>query len=390
MILERLVLTHVRCHAALEVRFDRSLTVLLGPNGAGKTSVLEAAHLVLRGWSPRTSSLREVIAQDAEVLRVEAELVQDDGARAFATVGYDRSGERRVGAGGAPLPDFSRWEEVLPVRAFLPDHLQLVKGSPRGRRQYVDLLATHADPLYRPGLVAYEEALRQRNFLLRTGVVNAEHGPWEAVLAGEGLALARRRAVFLAGLSARFARMHGALTGLPPASVGLVYRTNVAGLAEEEYRSVLAEQRATDRFRSSTQLGPHRDDLRFVLADRDVREYGSQGEQRTVLLALLLAEAEWLAVEGGRAPLLLLDDVMSELDHERRRALLGLLSGGGQTVITTTTLDYFAPEELERARVVRIGPPSTGGPGRVTRIAGAVDPPAADDTGGLMEGGPGR
>ena len=248
-----------------------------------------------------------------------------DGARAFAAVGYDRSGERRVSAGGAPLPDFSRWEEVLPVRAFLPDHLQLVKGSPRGRRQYVDVLVTHADPHYRPGLVAYEEALRQRNFLLRSGVVNAEHAPWEAVLALEGLALARRRATFLLGLSGRFARMHGDLTGMPERSVSLVYRTNVADLDEDEYRGLLAEQRSADRLRSSTHLGPHRDDLRFALADRDVREYGSQGEQRTVLLALLLAEAEWLTTERGRAPLLLLDDVMSELDHDRRRALLGLL-----------------------------------------------------------------
>ena len=355
MILERLALTDVRCHASFEVRFGRLLTVLLGPNGAGKTSVLEAAHLALRGWSPRTSSLKEVIAQDAEVLRIEAELVQDDGAHAFAAVGYDRSGERRVSAGGAPLADFSRWEEVLPVRAFLPDHLQLVKGSPRGRRQYVDLLVTHADAHYRPGLAAYEEALRQRNFLLRSGVVNAEHAPWEAVLAQEGLALARRRASFLSGLSARFARMHGELTGLSGQSVSLVYRTNVAGLDEDMYRGLLAEHRSADRLRSSTHLGPHRDDLRFVLVDRDVREFGSQGEQRTVLLALLLAEAEWLTAERGRAPLLLLDDVMSELDHDRRRALLGLLSGRGQAVITTTTLDYFTPEELARITVVHVG-----------------------------------
>jgi DNA replication and repair protein RecF len=150
--------------------------------------------------------------------------------------------------------------------------------------------------------------------------------------------------------------MHGELTHLPPHSVSLVYRTNVAGLDQDEYRALLAEQRSTDRARSSTHLGPHRDDLRFMLTDRDVREYGSQGEQRSVLLALLLAEAEWLAAERGRAPLLLLDDVMSELDYQRRRALLRLLSGRGQAVITTTTLDYFTSEELARATVVDIGP----------------------------------
>jgi DNA replication and repair protein RecF len=136
---------------------------------------------------------------------------------------------------------------------------------------------------------------------------------------------------------------------------GLVYRTNVAGLDETGYQERLAEQRASDRRRTFTNLGPHRDDLRFTRGGRDLRSYGSQGEQRTALLAMLLAERVWISERAGRPPLLLLDDVMSELDDSRRRALVSLLGRGGQTIVTTTDLHYFTSEELDTMGVVDLG-----------------------------------
>jgi DNA replication and repair protein RecF len=272
-----------------------------------------------------------------------------------AAVGYGADGERRMTAGGAPLSDTQRWEETFPVRMFLPDDLRLVKGSPRRRRLYLDGLASTVWPPYRQALSRYEEALQQRNSLLRAGVTGAEHAPWEALLAREGLTVVLARARALQAITGVYSATHRTLAEGAGAAT-LSYRTNVADCDEPAYRERLAAHRATDRQRTFTHAGPHRDDVRFLLEGRDLRDYGSQGEQRTAVLALLLAERAWQAHEGGGAvPMLLLDDVMSELDAVRRRALMGLLAGGGQTVLTTTDLHYFTPEELTGLTVVELG-----------------------------------
>ncbi|MFH0915698.1 MAG: DNA replication and repair protein RecF, partial [bacterium] len=161
------------------------------------------------------------------------------------------------------------------------------------------------------------------------------------------------RAATLASFIASFQRTHADLTGDPVDSLRLIYRTNVADLDEEGYQERLAQMRGADQQRTYTHVGPHRDDLRLLRLGLDVRDCASQGEQRAALLALVLAE--WHHMCGSpREPLLLLDDVMSELDDDRRRALVGLVQRGGQTVITTTDLRYFSPEELQGAAVVEL------------------------------------
>jgi DNA replication and repair protein RecF len=196
--------------------------------------------------------------------------------------------------------------------------------------------------------------LDQRNSLLRQGLVGIDQGPWETILAREGLALTRMRArslaVFAPVFSETFARVGAQLLG----PVSLTYRTNVAGLDEAEYRARLASTRESDRRRGFTHLGPHRDDLRISVGGLDLRESGSQGEQRTALLALLLAERELSARSSGRPPLLLLDDVMSELDAPRRRALVAVLLEAGQSVVTATDTHHFSAEELARMHVVEL------------------------------------
>lgn len=354
MALERVRLTNVRSHPRLSVELGPAFTVLVGVNGAGKTSVLEAIHLVLAGNSPRTSSPRELIREGEDVLRVEAELRDPVGDPVIAAFAYDRAGERRTSCAGVAQPDCSRVASLLPVRMFLPDHLQLVKGAPRPRRQYLDRLTGAADPAFRRDTAGYDEALRQRNHLLRQGIVGADHRPWETILSTQGLAVVAGRRRLLASFAPLFTRVHVRLAGDRAPEASLVYRTTVGDVDEAGYRERLAEDRARDRQSGLTRLGPHRDDLRVFLDGRDLREYGSQGEQRTAVLSLLLAERSWMAEERGQVPLLLLDDVMSELDETRRRAFLSLLEGG-QAVITTTDLHYFAPGELEGASVVVLG-----------------------------------
>ncbi len=173
MFVRRLSLTNLRCRHELEVDLDEGLNILVGPNGAGKTTVLEAAALVLLGAPLRTTNVREVIARDRDHLRVEIELGETGGgsgaaAAVTAAAAYGRDGERRLTADGAALDDAGRWKELLPVRTFAPDDLRLIKGSPRRRREYLDSLAGRSYPEYPGTLRRYEEALSQRNYLLRT------------------------------------------------------------------------------------------------------------------------------------------------------------------------------------------------------------------------------
>ena len=311
--------------------------------------------LALQGDTLRSCSVRDLITQGETHLRVELDL-DDNGDRVTAAAAYSRGGDRRLSASGLPLTDFSRWRETLPVRTFVPDDLRLIKGSPRRRRAYLDSLATRRDHGYGAALKDYEEALTQRNILLRTTRTSrddSQFAPWEVILAETGLAVCESRAAALSEFIGAFQQMHEDLTGEPVETFHLTYRTNVVGLDKDGYQERLAEARDADRQRTFTHLGPHRDDFRLMRAELDMRDCASQGEQRAALLTLVLAEWQHLS-KIGPPPLLLLDDVMSELDEERRRALLRIVGREGQVVVTTTDLRYFTKAELEEATVVEL------------------------------------
>jgi len=354
LLVRRLALTNLRSRRDLEVDLGPGLTVLHGPNGAGKTTVLEGLSLALRGTMLRPGSLRDLITRGEDFLRLEVGL-EEAGAPVVAASAYSRNGERRLTADGAALDDAARWREALPLRTFVPDDLRLIKGSPRRRRDYLDELATRCEPGHADTVRRYEEALSQRNTLLRGafGGDPRQFSPWETILAETGLTVSRSRADALGSFVSSFQKVHAALTGEPADTLRLVYRTNVADVDEEGYRRKLEEMRSADRQRTFTHLGPHRDDLRLMRRGLDMRDCASQGEQRAALLTLVLAE--WQHLCGtARRPLLLLDDVMSELDEGRRRALVAMVLEGGQAVITTTDLRYFSPGELEAITVVEL------------------------------------
>lgn len=369
MIVQEVILANVRCHRKRQLSLGEGLTILTGPNGSGKTSVLEALLYSLTGRSLRGAPLPELIASSQEFLRVETILARGAAAGGSAAAAaprapssltvaaaYSRSGDKRLTVDGAPTSAPGRWPDLLPVVTFTPDDLRLVKGSPASRREYLDRLADHRFPSYADTLRRYEEALTQRNALLRNPSVplsDAAFLPWERLLAALGHALAQSRAALLAELAPLFQEQYCLLTGELSESVRLIYRTNVAGLDPAGYAARLAESRTVDRQRTFTHLGPHRDDFRILRQGLDARDFGSQGEQRTAVLALVLAEWKYWQKQGTR-PLLLLDDVMSELDEARRHALLSALEGMGQVVITTVDLRYFSPHELAKARVVNM------------------------------------
>ncbi|NLE74115.1 MAG: DNA replication and repair protein RecF [Actinobacteria bacterium] len=379
MILAHIRLADVRCHCALETNLGPRINVVVGGNGAGKSSVLEAVCLDLQGNSPRTHRVTDCISVGKDHLRVEILLVPESGTernseeacagaadaagqrQTTAAVSFMRTGERRHTADGRVLKKADRWAKLAPVHTFFPDDLRLIKGGPNRRRQFLDDLVSARNSEYALSVGRYAKALAHRNALLQRGDIGSQHDPWEWILAEEGTAIVETRAGELAVFAPLYTCIHGRLTSGVSEGIKLVYRTNVGGLNVEEYRNILADQRAGDCRRTFTHSGPHRDDIRFMLEGIDLREAGSQGEQRTALLGLILSAAESVAASTSIRPILLLDDVMSELDYARRRALIALLAEGGQSIVTTTDLHHFEEEEIQDITVIRLESPSSSG-----------------------------
>lgn len=307
--------------------------MVVGPNGAGKTNLLEALHVGVQGFSPRTRAEARLVRFGEPAARVRLE--GREGTSPVETSVTITPGEgRRVTVNGAPLASAEGLRSRLTALAFLPDRLAIVKGGPAVRRAYFDRMLGRLSPA-RAGLpTEYGRALSQRNEALRrvrAGLSDhAALAPWTERVAALGGELDDARADLATTLAEPFAEQAAAL-GLAEATIAYERR----GLPLEELEARLGR----DLERGSTGLGPHLRDVEIRAGDRELRGFGSQGEQRTAVLALLLAEAGALTERRGAAPLLLLDDVLSELDASRRRALLVGLPPGGQTIVSATSID---------------------------------------------------
>jgi DNA replication and repair protein RecF len=336
-----------RTYARGEARLGEGLTVVHGPNGAGKSNLLEALYFGCTARSPRTRNERELVRFGADAMRVAVRL--QDGAQAHElTVGYGVTApggrpEKRMTADGAAVERMVDVAERPLVSVFLPDRLELVKGPPALRRAHLDQVVAAVWPLRAETRREYARVLAQRNALLariRAGRASETTlAAWDRELARSALAVTEHRAEAVAMLAEPFSA-RAAQLGCS-GEVTLEYRPRSRASCEEEFIAELQERLPRDLERGFSGHGPHRDELAALRDGRELRVYGSQGEQRLALLALLLAERAVLAQERRRTPLMLLDDVMSELDGERRELLAGELSGGGQSVIATTDLAHI-------------------------------------------------
>jgi DNA replication and repair protein RecF len=342
----RLRLRDFRSYASAELALGPGLTVIHGRNGAGKTNLLEGLYFGLTARSCRTTNEREVVRFGQSAARVEVQAVDDDGIHELA-VGFQPGEAKRLRADGAPVERLVDVTARPLVSVFLPDRLELVKGAPALRRAHLDQVVAAAWPSRGATRRAYTQALAQRNALLgrvRSGRASRSSLPaWDAELARHGIVLRDDRAAAAALVSNRFAALAADL-GLC-GDGELRYRPRSSAATAAELAAELAERTDSDLERGFTGHGPHRDDLALRRDGRDLRSYGSQGEQRLALLALLLAERDALAEARGQVPLLLLDDVMSELDADRRALLVEHLRDGGQAVITTTDLAHVPGAE---------------------------------------------
>lgn len=316
--------------------------LLVGPNGVGKTNLLEAVHVAAQGFSPRTRT-------DSQVVRFGAEGARAAIAGRRGEVGLElevtvRRGEgKRAQLNGAPLRAAEQLRTIASALVFTPDRLGVVKGPPAARRAYFDRVLGRFAPTRAPLPAEYGAAVAQRNAALRRAAAHLSGRdaiePWSDRVATLGAELVAARLETLALLEPSFATRAGEL-GL--AGVSLRYEGEPPTLAGLE----ATLERDLDR--GATSLGPHLDDVVLAAAGRDLRSYGSQGEQRLALLALLLAEAETIADRTGVPPLLLFDDVLSELDPDRRRILADRVRGAGQALVTATDAAMLpaAPDQL--------------------------------------------
>lgn len=392
MHIEHLSLTNFRNYARLELSLPQQPIVLYGENAQGKTSVLEALYYLATSRSPYTTSDRQLIHWRVEddpipFARLTADVNNREGAaqRIEITLLMDKT---------TGTPRFKKTIKLnsvekrvmdvvglLTVVLFLPQDLALVEGSPSERRRFMDTTLTQVNKDYLQALDTYEKILPQRNALLRRiaeGRANRkELGFWDEQLAESGAAVIAGRQIFLRELEELAQRNHDDLTGrmetltlkyqpsfVPTAEADGQMSFNLLGLdlhreltADQiapQYMQQLQMEQHESIMRGVTLSGPHRDELRLYINDRDCGLYGSRGQARTAVLALKLAELSWMRDHLGEWPILLLDEVVAELDSKRRAYLLERLNGVAQTIVTTTELDIFTPEFLERAQVYEV------------------------------------
>jgi DNA replication and repair protein RecF len=342
----------LRSLSEVRLDLDEGIVSLIGPNGAGKTNLLEALYFALTGRSFRTADRRELIPFGARFARAEAVVRDREGVEHRLLASASRSEGRRHLLDGETSEPAEISRHRPPVAVFSPDRLVLVKGPPAERRAHLDRYVAARWPSRARLRQRYGQALAQRNALvarLAAGQSGGELAVWDQALAEAAAALiaARRGAVDdLAGPFAAAADDLGLAGG-----ASLEYVPRAAGSAEE-IRAGLAERREADLRLGRTSWGPHLDEVKLAAADKSLRRFGSQGEQRAGLLALLFAEREALLAARRVAPLLLLDDVMSELDPQRRDRLVGRLAGGGQVLITAAAEESVPA--AARERVVRM------------------------------------
>jgi DNA replication and repair protein RecF len=396
MHIEHLSLTNFRNYGRLELDFVPDATLLYGANAQGKTNLLEAIYYLATTRSHHADQDNQLLAWEAEqgeepivVGRLVAQVSRQDGDRLLemrlikerqnGNISFRR--EALVNRRKVRLMDLLG---NLRVVLFLPQDVQMVTGSPSDRRRYLDITLCQTDPVYCRTLSRYNKVLEQRNAVLRR---IAEEGRGRDVLpvfteklVKLGGYIFSRRATFLAALAREAQRIHyeeltegretlrlhylprlhrpdynngsDGITGQVAWAEWLEQAT--ADEASERFGQALQEALPKDMARARTTIGPQRDDWTFVVNGRDLSSFGSRGQQRTAVLALKMAEINWMAGETGETPVLLLDEVVAELDEQRRALLLGYIQDGTQAILTATDPAMFTETFLRNANVLEV------------------------------------
>lgn len=340
MRISALRLQDFRNYTFQEVDLGAGLHVFEGRNAQGKTALLEAVYLGATARSFRTSKEADLIRWGQDGGGLHLSLVRDSGrSRQLSMRWQAQPLLRRILLQDQPVRRLADFLSELPLALFTPDDLELVQGGPEMRRGYLDLLLCKLYPAYLEALGRYQKVLRQKGALLRAQSSRAELESWDHLLMEFGLRLMEFRAEACRQLQPRLALLYAELSGEAQA-LSLLYCPCV----ESDFREALRRAQSEEWRRRTCLVGPHRDEVQLSLGEALVRRFGSQGQRRTLALAMRLAQAEMLLEIGKERPVVLLDDCFSELDPGRQARLLRWLEGASQVLITTATPLDLSPE----------------------------------------------
>lgn len=354
MFVRSLKLRNYRNYVQLDLPLQPGINILLGQNAQGKTNVLEAVYYASLGHSHRTHTDNDLILWQAQEALLELDVVRL-GVEHHLAFQFSRTKRRRILLNGHPIRPKELIGTINTV-LFSPEDLFLIKGAPNERRHFLDGEISQASPAYYHELARYNRLLQQRNTLLKrirehkASVADLEF--WDPQLVSSAVKIVQKRLEAVKKLNMLANLMQRRISDNQE-NLTLRYELHgseggkVTSDLTSWYNTELVKQRELDVLRGSTGRGPHRDDLALAVNGVDLRAFGSQGQQRTGVLSLKLAELEFLRSETGEYPILLLDDVMSELDAARRRALLAFIRRERiQTLITATDAAYFPQEPM--------------------------------------------
>ena len=358
MYLNKLQLWYFRSYENLELNFPKGITILYGDNGQGKTNVIEAIYLLCTGRSHRTNRENDMINFDRNWSRIRIENMQRDGRHTVDMV-MARGQKKRILVNGLAISRISEILGQLSGVIFSPEDLDLVKEGPKMRRRFMDIELSQVSKSYFYALNDYNKVLEQRNSLLKETKKESDLFVWDTLLAQRAVPIIKARREFCKRLVVKVKEMHKYLSSNKEELI-CIYKdaVNESEDIEAAMLELLEKNRENDIKRGFTTVGPHKDDIIIKLGETDLRYFGSQGQQRTATLALKLTELEMMKEDLGEYPVLLLDDVLSELDPTRQKMLLDKIKEV-QTIITVAqpveifkdmNVNYF---RVEKGKVIK-------------------------------------
>lgn len=358
MLLNSIKLQNYRNYESLDLATPHMVNVFLGPNAQGKTNLLEAIFVLALSKSHRTAKDKELIGWTEEFAHIAGQVDKKYGSIKLE-LSYNHKG-KRAKLNGLEQRKLSDYVGALNVVMFAPEDLEIVKGTPGVRRRFLDMEIGQVQPGYLHWLQQYHKVLQQRNNMLKSG-----HGRtdlallevWNMQLAQLGVKIMMKRQHFINKLQIYAQQIHAEITN-GKEQLRLQYRPSFdcdayrdEAMLFDQFMVKLTQVKEQEFRRGVTLVGPHRDDIGFYINDKEAQTFGSQGQQRTTALSIKLAELELIHEEIGEYPILLLDDVLSELDQNRQTQLIETFQSKVQTFITTTSLESVNMEKLQDAGI---------------------------------------
>jgi DNA replication and repair protein RecF len=354
MYIKNIELKDYRNYKDIRVSFSDKVNIFLGNNAQGKTNLLESIYLNAMGKSFKTNKDKELIRFEQEFCKIKSTASIDDEDHITEII-ITKDGKKGVKANGVKIRKTSEMLERIYIIIFSPEDMKIVKDEPEKRRKFIDRELCLIKPGYYNDLSDYKKVLKQRNtYLKEPRIENSILDIWDYELAKYGSKVIKRRKDFIEKINVISHDIHDKISG-GVESLELKYEPNVYfdENLEENFYQLLVETRNDDIKNRTTSKGPHKDDMKIAADGIDLRKFGSQGQQRTAALSLKLSEIKLIEEETGEKPILLLDDVLSELDNDRQTYLINSL-GGNQLFITTTDISGKVAKSLPEGKVFKI------------------------------------